>query len=367
MQKLAEKLGLSEGAASATLWVILSAVLMVVVAMLAVWLVRTLRPSLNMSGANRGGRPQRLAITDAFSLDREGRKLVIVRRDNTEHLLLIGGPNDLLVEGNITRHDRALRSVPRHHDGEGEELPAQMALAPATTAAAPASQAALQALLAAATPLAPAARATAPPAPVPQPAPHSMPVPRLVPQPMPQHTAAPPSLLQSMPVPQPMAPAPQPMPIPMPMAPPPAAPHPAPPRAREPFAAAAPVMPALTLEAILAEARPVPGEAKKAEEPPPAPAARPQVMSEMARRLNEALQNPVSGTLHQPFNHHRPIRPAPPAAGAAPGPQAAPLSPPEANRLPESQPVTKADIDLLEEEMARLLGRPAHPNRSEAS
>ena len=47
-------------------------------------------------------RPRRLDVVDAFELDRE-RQLVIVRRDNTEHLLLIGGPNDLLVEGSIHR------------------------------------------------------------------------------------------------------------------------------------------------------------------------------------------------------------------------------------------------------------------------
>ena len=42
-------------------------------------------------------RPRRLDIVDAFDLDRE-RQLIIVRRDNIEHLLLIGGPNDVLVE-----------------------------------------------------------------------------------------------------------------------------------------------------------------------------------------------------------------------------------------------------------------------------
>ncbi|MGA8172960.1 MAG: hypothetical protein WB816_19315, partial [Methylocystis sp.] len=52
-------------------------------------------------------RPRRLDIVDAFELDRE-RQLVIVRRDNTEHLLLIGGPNDLLVEGGINRGEAAV-------------------------------------------------------------------------------------------------------------------------------------------------------------------------------------------------------------------------------------------------------------------
>jgi len=57
-------------------------------------------------------RPRRLDVVDVFDLDKE-RQLVIVRRDNTEHLLLIGGPNDVLVEGAINRLDlTATRSAP---------------------------------------------------------------------------------------------------------------------------------------------------------------------------------------------------------------------------------------------------------------
>ena len=51
-----------------------------------------------------GGRARqaRLGIVDAFDLDRQ-RQLIIIRRDNTEHLILIGGPNDLLIEPEIVR------------------------------------------------------------------------------------------------------------------------------------------------------------------------------------------------------------------------------------------------------------------------
>jgi len=54
----------------------------------------------------RNGRPRpvRLGIVDAFRLDRK-RQLVIVRRDSVEHLLLIGGPNDLLIESQIVRSE----------------------------------------------------------------------------------------------------------------------------------------------------------------------------------------------------------------------------------------------------------------------
>jgi flagellar protein FliO/FliZ len=59
-------------------------------------------------------RPVRLAIIDAFDLDRQ-RQLVIVRRDNVEHLLMIGGPNDLVIESQIirseSRESRSLREA----------------------------------------------------------------------------------------------------------------------------------------------------------------------------------------------------------------------------------------------------------------
>ena len=41
------------------------------------------------------------------------RKLVIVRRDNVEHLIMIGGPTDILIEANIVRGQAASREVAR--------------------------------------------------------------------------------------------------------------------------------------------------------------------------------------------------------------------------------------------------------------
>ena len=51
-----------------------------------------------------GGRTRqpRLGLVDAFSLDGQ-RQLVLVRRDNVEHLVMIGGPNDVVVELQINR------------------------------------------------------------------------------------------------------------------------------------------------------------------------------------------------------------------------------------------------------------------------
>src|SRR5579871_26144 len=48
------------------------------------------------------GRQPRLAVIDAASVDGR-RRLVLVRRDNTEHLLMIGGPTDIVIEPNISR------------------------------------------------------------------------------------------------------------------------------------------------------------------------------------------------------------------------------------------------------------------------
>jgi flagellar protein FliO/FliZ len=51
---------------------------------------------------NGRARPPRLGTVDAFDLDRQ-RQLVIIRRDNVEHLLMIGGPNDIVIESEIIR------------------------------------------------------------------------------------------------------------------------------------------------------------------------------------------------------------------------------------------------------------------------
>jgi flagellar protein FliO/FliZ len=76
-------------------------------------------------------RQRRLDIVDTFELGRE-RQLVIVRRDNVEHLLMIGGPNDVLVEGAIARTEaREQRPAPAR---EREPAPQQSAGWPATPA-----------------------------------------------------------------------------------------------------------------------------------------------------------------------------------------------------------------------------------------
>jgi flagellar protein FliO/FliZ len=67
----------------------------------AAWLVR--RFGRNPMGAsNARGRQPRLAVIDAAAVDSR-RRLVLIRRDNVEHLLMIGGPTDVVIEPNIVR------------------------------------------------------------------------------------------------------------------------------------------------------------------------------------------------------------------------------------------------------------------------
>jgi hypothetical protein len=67
---------------------------------LTAWLVRRFGAN-RLGGATRGRQP-RLAVIDAAAVDGR-RRLVLIRRDNVEHLLMIGGPTDVVVEANIVR------------------------------------------------------------------------------------------------------------------------------------------------------------------------------------------------------------------------------------------------------------------------
>jgi len=78
---------------------------------LTAWLVR--RFGAGRLGTTARGRQPRLAVIDAATVDGR-RRLVLIRRDNIEHLLMIGGPTDLVVEPNIVRATgREVREPPR--------------------------------------------------------------------------------------------------------------------------------------------------------------------------------------------------------------------------------------------------------------
>ncbi len=76
----------------------------------AAWAVRRFGSGRYGSTGQRGRQP-RLAVIDHASVDAR-RRLILIRRDNVEHLLLIGGPTDVVVEPNIVRAMPASREAP---------------------------------------------------------------------------------------------------------------------------------------------------------------------------------------------------------------------------------------------------------------
>jgi len=83
--------------ARAILWTLAALVLLVVV-LLAVRLIRGMAAGTYVAGGR--SRKTRLSVMDATAVDSH-RRLVLVRRDDVEHLLLIGGPTDVVVERDI--------------------------------------------------------------------------------------------------------------------------------------------------------------------------------------------------------------------------------------------------------------------------
>ena len=69
----------------------------IVAILLVLWLLKLL---FKASGNVARGRNRRLAVVDSLALDPK-RQLLIVRRDNVEHLILTGGPQDVVVESGI--------------------------------------------------------------------------------------------------------------------------------------------------------------------------------------------------------------------------------------------------------------------------
>lgn len=54
----------------------------------------------SVGGVVRGRRGQRLGISEYHVVDKT-RRLVLVRRDDVEHLVMIGGPQDIVIENGI--------------------------------------------------------------------------------------------------------------------------------------------------------------------------------------------------------------------------------------------------------------------------
>ncbi len=81
---------------------IISSLVVLIIVIAAIALTIKLLRKFNNGTFVVGGksRTPRLSVRDAAAVDRT-RRLVLVRRDNVEHLLMIGGPTDLVIETNI--------------------------------------------------------------------------------------------------------------------------------------------------------------------------------------------------------------------------------------------------------------------------
>src|SRR5690606_15185545 len=135
---------------TAALIVTFSITLIVVLGLIAlvVWLVRTFSGRFGLT-LNRSRVP-RLGIVDALPIDGK-RRLVLVRRDQFEHLLLIGGPADVVVEQTIFRGvpltarlrpdvpkaDARPAEAPRQPEHHGNGIPAREPVPPQPEAADP--------------------------------------------------------------------------------------------------------------------------------------------------------------------------------------------------------------------------------------
>jgi hypothetical protein len=303
----------------------------------AAWLVRRFAGNRLGANANRGRMP-RLAVIDAAAVDGR-RRLVLVRRDNVEHLLMIGGPTDLVVEPNIVRANPAREQMPQRPGADPQRLPPHEAghwdgdsvsehpepqlpdLPPRPVRPAFADEVRRPA---------PAMldrrpdQPGFPPEPMirlepgvrPEPRPDSRPEPRPDPRPEPRSEPRMEPEPRSQPRPEPAMPRP-PRP-PMPKAPPP----------------------------VRAE-RPAP--------PAPAPSISDadQNLADMANRLEAALRRPVGearSDAGEPRVGAPPVAPEPPSR---PAPRAEPA---------RQEPTPKTGFENLEDEMASLLGRPKNPS-----
>jgi flagellar protein FliO/FliZ len=300
---------------------------------LATWLVRRFAGNRLGAGANRGRMP-RLAVVDAAAVDGR-RRLVLVRRDNIEHLLMIGGPSDIVVEPNI------VRATPPQ-----QQVPPRAPLPPAADQAWSDSE-----------PMRP------------EPLEHDEPAPLPEPTPRPTRPAfaeemrrAPASERRADPLagfsPEPMV-----RPEPSLREPPLREPPRAMPRAEPPLVPTRPVRP---------EPPKAPPPVRPAERPaaamPSATSAADKNLAEMAQRLEAALRRPGANPRASEPSAAVDRVGAPPVAPDAPPPRPAarPAAPePTAPAESESKPSAdspKTQFKNLEDEMASLLGRPKTPS-----
>jgi hypothetical protein len=93
------------------IWYILASASMAVIAVGGVWIARGYLNGTPPRISFFGPRAEpRLAVVDHANVDGR-RRLVLVRRDNTEHLIMTGGPVDVVIETGIPAPARATTAV----------------------------------------------------------------------------------------------------------------------------------------------------------------------------------------------------------------------------------------------------------------
>lgn len=78
-------------------------IIVLVLIIAGLWLLKLL---FKASGSVTRGRQRRLAVIDTLNMDAK-RNLVLIRRDDVEHLLVIGGAQDVVVETGISNAEAA--------------------------------------------------------------------------------------------------------------------------------------------------------------------------------------------------------------------------------------------------------------------
>ena len=338
----------------------------------AAWLVR--RFAGNRLGANTNrGRMPRLAVIDAAAVDGR-RRLVLVRRDNIEHLLMIGGPTDIVVEANIVRAMPSRDQMPSRTPIGGAEPPSRIAPLPDSgnwtdgdsarpdvfdqaepqmpePPPRPARPSFVDEVRRPMPPVLPERRSErsdpltgfAPeslggrPEPRPEPRseliPRSEPIPRseLIPrgEPIPRSEPIPRTVTRN----EPMIPRP-----------PRSSEPPKPPPVRTPE------------RPVVAAPPPIPSPPPVAS---PSLSAADQNLAEMAQRLEAALRRPAGEAPAEPRIGAPPVAPEAPAGRSPPRSEPS-MAPPVPASAPA--PAPKSGFENLEDEMASLLGRPKTPS-----
>ena len=300
----------------------------------AAWLVR--RFAGNRLGANTNrGRMPRLAVIDAAAVDGR-RRLVLVRRDNIEHLLMIGGPTDIVVESNIVRAMTARDPMPqRSAVGGGEPAPRIVPLPDAVSRSDGDGS------------RSDAFDHTEPQMPEPPPRPARPSFADELRRPAPALSERRSDPLTGF-TPEPLGGRSdllgEPLPLRLPTRNEPMMPRV--PRASEPPKPPPPP-----------KAPPIPRAPERAATPPPPPPTpvqptAEQNLAEMAQRLEAALRRPA-GDASEPRIGAPPVAPEPPPIRTAPPPR-----PEQSMTPPVATPSPKSGFENLEDEMASLLGRP---------